>query len=615
MHSIRRALAAALLTGFLTLPACGGGDDAPLLTAQAAEPAGDHCARGGQALRIGHDDDGDGTLDDAEVEDTRYVCDVAHPLLVRSDAEPAGEHCASGGTAVRSGIDDDGDGQLADAEIDATTYVCGRTEIWDGDFADWSDPVKVAQLHEARVVTGSLTIGTDLAVELPQLEVVGGTLSIVGTGIEPVELPALRQVGALLTNEHLIAPLLADVAGDLGYSGNDEKGFRLPGLTRIGGNLEASTADGALVLGALETIGGTLHLGAIPGLVALHADALASVGGDVSAVFTHLVRLELPALARVGGDIRLDSNNDAEAVLLPALTEVVGIIDISTMPKVSTVDLGHLARFPRLLLSFLPLLHTLDLSRLDGGRVVVDHVGLAELELPVFGDGSDLQVSDCPLLRALTLPQVDRVSTMYILRNPRLESLTAGGMEVAQFIELEDLPALTRLDMPYLREVSSLNLVRVGLTEVPGLSGLETARYLGFQAMDHLSSLAGLGALSSVRRLDLHLDPVLLDLHGLEGLTEIPDVLDISGMGLTSLHGLENLRHAGNLRVYFTPVTDLAGLSGLRSIAGALLLDELSGLTSLTGLDGLRSVSGAITIAHTRVPAPQIDAFEARVAP
>jgi hypothetical protein len=59
----------------LAARACGTADPAPAsLLRMDDEPAGAHCAAGGLAVSNGRDTDGDDTLDDAEVTDTRYVC-------------------------------------------------------------------------------------------------------------------------------------------------------------------------------------------------------------------------------------------------------------------------------------------------------------------------------------------------------------------------------------------------------------------------------------------------------------------------------------------------------------------------------------------------------------
>lgn len=100
-----------------------------------SEPPGPNCSDGGVAIHEGADDDGDGILDDAEIEGTNYVCNGApgRAALVAISDEPPGANCANGGSAVRSGLDVNANGVLDDAEVTQTIYVCngvdGRSQL------------------------------------------------------------------------------------------------------------------------------------------------------------------------------------------------------------------------------------------------------------------------------------------------------------------------------------------------------------------------------------------------------------------------------------------------------------------------------------------------------
>jgi MYXO-CTERM domain-containing protein len=91
------------------------------------------CPSGGFTLSIGRDDDGDGTLDNAEIDDMRVLCNGAagHSTVVDTRAiEPGDEDCPDGGLHVRVGIDDGagggnaGNGKLESGEIDDEQDVC-----------------------------------------------------------------------------------------------------------------------------------------------------------------------------------------------------------------------------------------------------------------------------------------------------------------------------------------------------------------------------------------------------------------------------------------------------------------------------------------------------------
>ncbi len=94
------------------------------------EPAGDNCLLGGVRIDTGPDTNGDGQLDDSDASDeavnTTYLCNPSEGLLNLVEIEPElpGENCLEGGQRVVSGIDDDADGLLQPAEIDETRFVC-----------------------------------------------------------------------------------------------------------------------------------------------------------------------------------------------------------------------------------------------------------------------------------------------------------------------------------------------------------------------------------------------------------------------------------------------------------------------------------------------------------
>jgi len=124
--------------GVLTLAAtvCGacGEDEVQPLQEQVVNTtsAEDDCEFGGTKVETGIDDNGDGELQPDEVDTTEVVCsgdpgDQGDPglrSLVRTTEEPDGDNCPNGGQRIESGVDVDGDGQLDDGEVDATTFVC-----------------------------------------------------------------------------------------------------------------------------------------------------------------------------------------------------------------------------------------------------------------------------------------------------------------------------------------------------------------------------------------------------------------------------------------------------------------------------------------------------------
>ncbi len=111
-----------------------GSDGTNALVSVTPEAAGANCEYGGQKIETGLDENGNGTLDAGEVENTIYVCnggpgDTGDNALVNITPEPAGENCDNGGQKIETGIDDNGDGILDPGEVDNTEYICNGENL------------------------------------------------------------------------------------------------------------------------------------------------------------------------------------------------------------------------------------------------------------------------------------------------------------------------------------------------------------------------------------------------------------------------------------------------------------------------------------------------------
>ncbi len=137
-----------LTVSLLALAACSGGggsnqspDNAGIDSVAVRSkplPAGDaDCPNGGILVETGIDENGNGLLDDNEVDKAEKVCngedgaggqDGSNGLnsLVTFSDEPAGSNCPYGGMRVDSGLDDNGNGSLESGEIDQTGFVCSQ---------------------------------------------------------------------------------------------------------------------------------------------------------------------------------------------------------------------------------------------------------------------------------------------------------------------------------------------------------------------------------------------------------------------------------------------------------------------------------------------------------
>ena len=95
------------------------------------EPPGENCEFGGQRIDTGIDDNEDGVLQDNEIDDTEYVCngdpgDEDGKTLVDIIRIEPGEdsECPSGGIRVVAGTDSNGNGELEENEIETSEVVC-----------------------------------------------------------------------------------------------------------------------------------------------------------------------------------------------------------------------------------------------------------------------------------------------------------------------------------------------------------------------------------------------------------------------------------------------------------------------------------------------------------
>ena len=92
------------------------------------EAPGENCSAGGIRISIGQDTNANDILDDSEVTSVNFVCNGgdggSSSLLSRTTEESAGENCENGGSLVELGIDQNGDGVLEDEEVQTSFYVC-----------------------------------------------------------------------------------------------------------------------------------------------------------------------------------------------------------------------------------------------------------------------------------------------------------------------------------------------------------------------------------------------------------------------------------------------------------------------------------------------------------
>lgn len=94
-----------------------------------AEPAGSNCEFGGLKVTSGMDSNRNGILDSGENLKIDYVCSIAgNNSLINVTNELAGTICEEAGIKIESGVDSDADETLDDEEIQMTRYICNGAD-------------------------------------------------------------------------------------------------------------------------------------------------------------------------------------------------------------------------------------------------------------------------------------------------------------------------------------------------------------------------------------------------------------------------------------------------------------------------------------------------------
>lgn len=587
-----------------------------VVTRRDAEPRGPNCANGGAAIRSGADRNGNGVLDDDEIQHTDYVCDPTTAVLVRRDPIDPDATCPTGGTAVRTGIDGNGDGVLDDSEVQSTTEVCGPAEIWEGDFtaADWLDASKVAALQGVRVVAGTLAIDTVDSVTLPALELVLGGLDL-RAGAAPIELRALHAVDAGVSVE-----LMGDVAPSMAQLVLIEGDLLLDGTGGVG--LPGTMIDAP----ALREIGGSVRIG-----TALQIDmtlpGVRTIGGDlIAGPEGHVKRIALPDLETVTGQVWIAWQSALLEVSLPVNQTIGGDVQIWASPVLARIELGTIAIGGALALASSPMLATLSLPRLQIvhssplglAGVQIDSVGLAALELPALRQASRVFLEENPAMTAVRLPALTDATRLTFMENPMLASVSApevtalDALEISSFNDFSPTPALRALDFGKLATVSERILIIDAV--LPDLSAFRNLTRLGALQLGHVEKLADLRSLTSLvelNGLDLDWIPSLTSLDGIEWVTELSGSLSLQAdPALTSIVALRGVTRVGGWFVLTgDPALADVALPVLTEIGGSMQFLAMPAVPDLSGLSAVRSVGGDITFLDNALSDDQVAAF------
>jgi hypothetical protein len=431
--TLRTRLVAPLV---LILSACPAGDGKNALLRTITEAAGTHCAQGGVAVQAGLDKNGNGTLDDAEVDATQtsYVCNGATGANGTPGATgapgaqgpagaagldgartlwsvtplSAGAACPNGGTRIDTGLDTNGDGTLEATEVTATTNLCDTTGLSAVHFGDITvaSAADLTQLDGVEVVVGNLSFtdvfGTSL--DLPTLRAVSGTISFSSSSAPPKGggVSGAPRLPPSLTGLASVSFAALEHAGWLTVQQQtDLTSFSAPKL-RYAYSLTLSD-DALLTQVDLSALVSSSH-------------AL-SITNDPA-----LTTLSLPAL--VGANMLDFSGNAALTSLgLPVLAATYGLTVSGS--GLATLSLPRLADANALTLADNASLTTLELpvlAKSDGSLNILRNAALTTLSFPALAKVNQLTVGSHATLATLSAPAFTQVNGFYISNNPVLDT-------------------------------------------------------------------------------------------------------------------------------------------------------------------------------------------------
>lgn len=303
--------------------------------------------------------------------------------------------------------------------------------------------------------------------------------------------------------------------------------------------------------------------------------------------------LDYPNCTNINGSLWIGGNSPSD------------ITDLSGLANIQTVSNG-------LLIRYCPLTNLLDLSMLQSVTDVsiyechqlVDLQGLENLGPNL----TDLSISDCSSLTSLTgfegIHDITGYDGLDIRNNDNLVSLQGlDNLLTTQYLVVSNNVSLVSLDgLDNLTSVErQLNILdNDSLNDLSGLSSLVNVassypQSFSFINNDNLTSLAGIpfSNLNTNYNLSISHNDGIVDLSGLEGITQIGFLSINNNDNLTSLSGLDNLISAERVRIWDNnALIDLSGLGSLETTANEIDIKSNLNLTSLEGLNSIITTGG-----------------------
>lgn len=236
-------------------------------------------------------------------------------------------------------------------------------------------------------------------ISAPLLDEVGGDVGVSGnTEATTIDLGALTSVGGSLavsdnpsvTNVNLVS--LTTVAEDFTFQGNfSVLEIDLSSLTGVGGSMsvEGNTSSTNVNLPLLEAVGGSMSVDGNTSSTNIDLSSLAEVGASMSVDGnTTSTNVNLPLLEVVGGSMSVNGNTSSINTDLSSLTDVGGNLSIEDNISLTDLSIESLAR----VLGDLRLVGNVALSVAHAHSLsaVTGNVVLADTILNVLSDQLDV---------------------------------------------------------------------------------------------------------------------------------------------------------------------------------------------------------------------------------
>ncbi len=236
---------------------------------------------------------------------------------------------------------------------------------------------------------------------------------------------------------------------------------------------------------------------------------------------------------------------------------------------------------------------------ISGNYVLSNLNGLSILETLAF---SGCRIEENAALTSVVMPSLKSISgSLFIQKNTLLSSIQFPVLTlIGDLLEIVSNPSLTTMNFPKLKETGA-GLTISKNTSLPGIDGLKALETVGYMKITS-SNFANIDALSNVHTLvglEIALNPSLVNLDGLSGVTEIFDYVSIfQNNALVNIDGLSNVKSIhGKVTISSNAgLTEIDGLSSVKEMLKSLTIDHNFQLVNLDGLSSLLKLNQDLTI-------------------